>query len=225
MIGRLEEALSRVIDGGVSAVFRLSLQPAEIGRQLERALLDSRRVAMGHAIGANRYTVRLHPDDFAQFADWEAAMARELEDGLAEIAFRQSIAPVGAIRVTVFADPAVRRRTVKVTSAYDDMAPGPAPVRAQPAMKLREVGTGTRVVPLQGDTIRVGRAAGNDVVIDAAEVSREHAELRRHGGTWKVHDLGSRNGTWVNGRKVTEAVLQPGDEIRFGQTGFRFERS
>lgn len=216
MIGRLEDALSRVIDGGVAAVFRLQLHPAEIGRQLERALLDSRRVSLGHAIGANRYTVRLHPDDFAQFADWEAAMCRELESGLAEIAFRQGISPVAPITVIVAADPGVRRRTVTVTSAYADAALDPAAPPPRP---------GVQIFPLRGETMQIGRAAGNDLVIDAVDVSREHAELRRLGATWKLRDLGSRNGSWVNGRQVTEAVLQPGDELRFGNTRFRFERS
>lgn len=225
MIGRLEDALSRVIDGGVSAVFRLQLQPAEIGRQLERALLDSRRVSLGHAIGANRYTVRLHPDDFAQFADWEAAMCRELESGLAEIAFRQGISPVAPITVIVAADPGVRRRTVTVTSAYADAALDPAAPPPRPGMELRRLGPGVQIFPLRGETMQIGRAAGNDLVIDAVDVSREHAELRRLGATWKLRDLGSRNGSWVNGRQVTDAVLQPGDELRFGNTRFRFERS
>ena len=52
---------------------------------------------------------------------------------------------------------------------------------------------------------------------------RRHAELRNEDGNWIVTDLGSTNGVKVNGRRVQEAVLQPGDELAFGLARLRFE--
>ena len=52
-------------------------------------------------------------------------------------------------------------------------------------------------------------------------VSRRHAELRLREGSWILRDLGSSNGTWVNGRRVMEAEVAPGDEVVLGACRFR----
>ncbi|MCW2974005.1 MAG: hypothetical protein JWN72_2278 [Thermoleophilia bacterium] len=71
---------------------------------------------------------------------------------------------------------------------------------------------------------RVGRGRANDIVLQDASVSREHGEFVLRGGTWFVRDLDSTNGVAVNGSKVTEAALEPGDVVRFGNADLRFDR-
>jgi DNA-binding SARP family transcriptional activator len=72
---------------------------------------------------------------------------------------------------------------------------------------------------LPGKLVTIGRAPGNDVVLGDPLVSGTHAALERVGHAWSIRDLGSRNGTWVNGRRlVGERVLGPADEVRFGDT-------
>jgi len=76
---------------------------------------------------------------------------------------------------------------------------------------------------LVGDRVTIGRDPVNDVdLADDPEVSRAHAELRRRGGRWSVADLGSRNGTFVNGRPVRRHPLRDGDRLRFGATTLTF---
>ncbi|OEU86175.1 hypothetical protein DB35_09685 [Streptomyces abyssalis] len=68
----------------------------------------------------------------------------------------------------------------------------------------------------------IGRAPGSMLRLNHFTVSRTHAQLRATGDGWKLRDLGSSNGTWVNGSRVTGSVrVRPGDTVRFGQTGFR----
>src|SRR4051794_11121419 len=62
----------------------------------------------------------------------------------------------------------------------------------------------------------IGRVADNDLVIDVAEVSRHHARVTVTGARVAIADLGSTNGTFVNGERVTAADLMAGDEIRLG---------
>lgn len=69
---------------------------------------------------------------------------------------------------------------------------------------------------LAADRVTVGRMEGNDLVLRDHTVSRAHAELRREGARWKVVDLGSRNGTLVNGNPVRESPLKAGDILSFG---------
>ncbi|HEX7540817.1 MAG TPA: FHA domain-containing protein, partial [Anaerolineales bacterium] len=64
----------------------------------------------------------------------------------------------------------------------------------------------------------IGRDASNGVAINDAEVSRKHAKLSLHGSAYVIQDLGSTNGTSVNGQRVTSTqVLNPGDIISFGE--------
>jgi hypothetical protein len=84
---------------------------------------------------------------------------------------------------------------------------------------------GTRFPMPEGAT-RIGRAPDNDVVVDgadAATVSLYHVEIAREGATCSVRDLGSTNGTWVNGERITTAAVSPPAIIQLGSQGPEFE--
>ncbi|MEV8094328.1 DUF1707 and FHA domain-containing protein [Kitasatospora sp. NPDC085879] len=70
--------------------------------------------------------------------------------------------------------------------------------------------------------LRIGRNHGSGLRLSDSTVSRTHAELRYQDGGWVLHDLGSANGTFVNGRRVTGPVrVGPGDQVGFGRASFR----
>ena len=74
------------------------------------------------------------------------------------------------------------------------------------------------VYPLEGESISIGRDASNGVHINDAEVSRRHARLQFQGGKYVIEDVGSTNGTHVNGQRLSSAyVLRPGDIVSFGE--------
>jgi pSer/pThr/pTyr-binding forkhead associated (FHA) protein len=83
---------------------------------------------------------------------------------------------------------------------------------------------GVQSVPLEGNRATVGADPSNDVCIDAdGAVSRLHAVIENYGAGWAIRDLGSRNGTYVNGdRALGERALRPGDEVRIGNTRLFF---
>lgn len=99
----------------------------------------------------------------------------------------------------------------------------PAPVaRPEPHLVLDN---GERVT-LGAEPAVIGRLAGCAVVVSDLNVSRKHAQVRRQGGVFVVSDLGSTNGTLVNGARIDgECVLQDGDVISVGATHLRFEAS
>ena len=81
---------------------------------------------------------------------------------------------------------------------------------------------GQRVV-IGADGITMGRSRQCDVMVDDPNVSRAHAEIRARGGSWVVTDLGSTNGSRLNGRTLDQpTVLKPGDEIELGTTTLTF---
>ena len=74
--------------------------------------------------------------------------------------------------------------------------------------------------PLSGDRVIVGRAESCDLRLEDSSVSSEHARLVRDSGGWRVVNLLSTNGTFVNGNKVSSSAVKNGDRIRFGGVEF-----
>ena len=95
-----------------------------------------------------------------------------------------------------------------------------ARTRAETALLLLD---GKRLVV--GPTgVTLGRSRQSDVVLSDPNVSRHHAEIRPRGGSWVLTDLGSTNGSRINGRRLEGSeVIRAGDEIELGSTSLRFE--
>ena len=117
----------------------------------------------------------------------------------------------------------------KVVDALLDRRKRPSPEReptpAPAHLTIAEGRARGQQVPLTLQTTTLGRRRGNSIVLRDAKVSRRHAEIRLQDGNFVLQDLNSRNGTFVNNQRVSTAVaLQPGDEIRVGDTVLRFDR-
>ena len=104
--------------------------------------------------------------------------------------------------------------------AGDDSAAPPGPSTPGPE-QARPAGEPSVVRPLPAGTLRIGRAEDNDIVVADPAVSRHHAELRNVGGQYHLVDLGSNNGTFVNGQRITAAPLSAGDVVVIGTSTFR----
>jgi hypothetical protein len=113
---------------------------------------------------------------------------------------------------SVFADmPGARQRAAQVLrSAVEWLASPRQPRRGE----LRLPDTTERV------ELSIGRDDDCDLVLDEATISRRHALLRRTPEGWALRDLGSTNGTRVNGWRVDSAALRPGDELTLGLARF-----
>jgi len=72
---------------------------------------------------------------------------------------------------------------------------------------------GVKVIPLTTPLVRIGRRLENNLVLDDPRVSRTHAELRAINGRYVLFDLNSTGGTFVNGLRITQSVVYPGDVI------------
>lgn len=225
MLTRFERALERIVEGSIAGVFRLRVQPAEIGRRLERAMLDGRVTSVGTSLAPNLYEVRLHPEDAAVFAGWDEALSREMETWLAELAFAQGLSTVGPIQVRLVEDASVSRRSVRAEGRF---AGGAAPIASSRRpdrdlprpLRLLAIEPGVPHLSLRSHPVTVGRADDNDLVLADPEVSRHHARLEPDGQGWRAIDLGSTNGTWVNGVRLSAATIAVGDEVTFGASRY-----
>lgn len=203
------------MEGTFNKAFRSGLEPVEIGRQLTRALDADRQMGVdGVPIAPNNVGVYLSPDDFERFHSFADALARELAEVAREHARAEGYAFAGPVTVTLVAD--------------DELGPGECDIAAEiheGALVGSLVLPDGRRVPLGEQTLVMGRMADCDVVIADPRSSRRHAEIRPSGSGFVITDLGSMNGTLVNGAAIREQPLADGDEIRLGNTVLRFEAS
>lgn len=205
-----------MIEGAFAVAFKSSLRPVELGRRLVREMDDNRSVDVrGRTLVPNNFSVELSPDDHAQFADIADTLSRELAEAAREHARDEGYHFLGPVEVELQGEDAMRTGAFRITGRLKEGQGG----SGGGSLLLP---TGDRL-PLSDQTITIGRRPDSSIVLGDPNVSRNHAEIRPSGSGYLLVDLGSTNGSRVNGVRVANQELQDGDEILFGNTAVRFE--
>lgn len=213
-----ERRLERAVEGGFARLFRSGLKPIELGRRLTREMDGQRTVDVrGRTVVPNHFTVVLSTTDHDGFADLADSLERELGEAAREHARDEGYAFLGPVQVELITSDRLRTGTFELEAR---IKPGEGGTGAGSLV----LPTGDRV-PLGEETITVGRLPESTIVLADPNVSRQHAEIRPRGTSYVVVDLGSTNGSRVNGIRITEHELVDGDELMFGNTRMRFEAS
>jgi hypothetical protein len=213
---RFERRLERLVEGAFSKAFRSGLQPVEIGRRIVRDMDAGRTLGVRGTVVPNQFTVTLAPDDFERFAGFRDALTQELGDAAREHARDSGYHFEGPVSVELVEDAHAKRGDLRVRA---EIVAGPG-ARAGSIV----LGDGRRVA-LGDATAVIGRMPDCAVALSDPQVSRHHAEVRRDDTGYRIVDLGSTNGTQVNGVRVAEQLLNDGDVILIGATSMLFEES
>jgi len=234
MLDRFEKGIERAVNGAFAKAFRSEVQPVEVASALRREI-DDRAAVVGRdrTIVPNTFVVELGPADHERLGEWQEALAEELQAVVTDHAAQQRYAFVGPVKVSfeeaedldtgVFR---VRSATAKGRPRTPAAAPagaavaagaaaGPQQPRTPPKVTLDIDG---RVYQLSGSVTVIGRGAEADVVVDDPGVSRRHAEIHTGTGRVRVVDLGSTNGTFVDGERIGTGDLADGSRITVGRT-------
>ncbi|HYK96405.1 MAG TPA: FhaA domain-containing protein [Candidatus Dormibacteraeota bacterium] len=237
-MSRVERFFERLVERPSARLFGTRLQPIQVLRRIERAMEAERGAGGRSGLVPDQFTVRLNPDDLAGLAEAEE-VAGELASGALRFARAHGYALRERPRVTLRADAMLGPGETEVEAA---VSPGPdagasddavesgtrvfeVPVVHAPdvVLEVREPGRAMRRIPVSGAPIRIGRAPECELVLKDSKVSRRHARLHARNGVLVLTDLGSTNGTRVNGHRVTELVLGAGDRILIGDTNVVIE--
>ena len=246
ILSRVEAFLERFLEAPAGRL-GASIQPVSLAKRIERAMDTNKTYGDAGVIVPNRYDLHLHPDEYAAFESYRGSLEDDLAHGVIARARHERYTLVARPRVTILADPATRRGEIRVAANVVDergsRVRDAEPMRASSdTMVYRRPGAeaalesaqrayllvstrGSRPVQfdLGGALIGIGRASDNDVIVDDPMVSRHHCQLKLQHGAYSFTDLGSRNGSMVNGQPVSEIALGPGDIIRVGDTEIEFQ--
>ena len=252
MLRGIEQRLERIFEGVFGRAFRTNVQPVELARKLAKEMDEHRSTSVRNVYVPNEYTVYLSPGDREQFEGYENSLVSELEEYLCEHASRENYAVLTPPRVVFETDEdlgvgefgiATRmaqydRSAGEEAEAAVGAAPPPGATivykpRTQPteAASLEELGVEREVAVLRWDSERrvldqrrsvLGRSRDADVQIEDPNISRRHAEIVQEGSAYWLVDLGSTNGTEVDGRRVQRARLDEGSRFTLGETTVTF---
>ncbi|MEO8274110.1 MAG: DUF3662 and FHA domain-containing protein [Chloroflexota bacterium] len=239
-MSRVERFIERLVERPSARLFGTRLQPIQVLRRIEREMEAGRDADGKRGLVPDRYVVRLHPDDLATLVPPEE-VAGELASGALSFARARGYALRDRPRVTLQPESTLRPGEVEVDAEVSpighavveggaDMADAGTRVFQVPVVRapeivieVREPGRSARKVQLSGAPTRIGRAPECELVLKDSRVSRRHARLQARDGVLVLADLGSTNGTRVNGHRVTEVVLGAGDRILIGDTNLLVE--
>src|SRR5690348_9727329 len=207
-----------MVEGVFARVFKSGLRPIEIGRRLAREMDNNRSIDVrGRTVVPNAFTVRLSQEDFDQFSEIADSLTRELADAGREHARDERYSFMGPVHVALAVDPKIHTGEFRLDARMRQGHGG--------------AGAGSLVFPngdryvLGNAVVSVGRLPECDITVNDSNVSRRHAEIHPQGEGFALVDLGSTNGSRVNGTRVRQRQLEEGDELAFGNTRMIFEAS
>lgn len=238
-LARFESLMEGMVEGNVARLFRSPIQPAEIGKRLERAMEGQQTISVDRIIVPNQYKAHLHPDDFAAFAAVRQNLESEMARYLGELARERGFSMLNHPTVELVSDPGVKQRSIMVSAAMNEsnahlgghtqMMSVDGGQRAAPsqlkATLILYTDQGEHRIPLTTSVTNMGRGLNNDLILEDSRVSREHAQLRYRARRFWVSDMHSTNGTFVNGDPVQERDLRHGDIVSLGGLELRFEEA
>lgn len=252
-LAAIERFFERLFERPSARLFRARLQPIQLQRRIERAMEGERLTTSDRTLVPNRFVVHLNPTDLADFGEMTANLASELADSALSFARAHRYTVVDRPRVDILADPTVLRTDIRVDARFAEAISGrgghapaasvtpsevpgdepdpsetrvyavPRPRTPRAVLRVADPDGRVREVVVEGGSLTIGRATDNDLVAVDGRVSRHHGRIVGRRGTLVYEDLGSTNGSRVNGELVTEVVLGVGDRLEVGDTAFVVE--
>ena len=223
-----ERRLEGVVEGFFAKTFRSGLQPVELAKRILKEMDSGKSVGVKEVWAPNHFEIALSAVDRERFEQAELSLIAELKQVVREGAAERGWGLVGPPEVEFSTDEHLGKGEFHVAASLVEGEPEPARARigiAPPASRAFlafEDANGRKEFPLDKDAVTIGRLPASDITIADPGASRSHAEVRATDDGYEVVDLGSTNGTMVNGRRVREQPLEDGDRITIGRTVIDF---
>ena len=247
LLARFEEVAELLFTGPFRKTVT-RLQPVEIAKELVKEMLRHKQVSISQVYVPNVYRVFLHSKDWGPLASFGETFLIEMSKYLHLEGERNGYTFLGKPSIELHADDTVNLREMFVEVAFDDsvdidwgeedgnslekqdeVTPN-FPKEYISSRNLRyilEIIQGPdsgKIVSLDAENLYIGRHAQCELVLTDLEASRRHIKMTQREQGWLLEDLGSTNGTTVNGQRVSRQLISPGDRIQIGQSILAIKR-
>jgi Protein of unknown function (DUF3662)/FHA domain len=246
VLQRFERRLEGMVEGAFARAFRSELQPVEVASAVQREMDDRAAiVAKGRTLVPNDFVVELAETDHDRLDVYAESLGVELANLARDYAKEQGYSFVGPVRMRFEGVPDLTTGTFRIRSgvirgstieggeirlpASDLPRPGGRGFPGHPRLLVSTPGTGgaadsQSTYELQTPVTLLGRGTDCDLRLVDPGVSRHHAELRVENDQVVLVDLGSTNGTFVNGQPVRRVALTDGTHVSLGRTTLVFRQ-
>ncbi len=220
-LAQLETRLQTLIEGSAARLFSITGQHKDLSARLVEAMRANIRTESGGATWApNLYKLQVPPAQVQLFRE-NPAMLEELSRLIDQAGSEAGVHFPARPQVQVVPDERLGGDEIRITARFQQkklMDTSTMSIEVKAAEENAPQGAflivaGTQIYPLQGHVINIGRSPNNDLRVDDLKVSRSHAQLRAIAGKYVIFDLDSTGGTFVNGQRIQQSQLFPGDVI------------
>ncbi|HEV7567228.1 MAG TPA: DUF3662 and FHA domain-containing protein [Microbacteriaceae bacterium] len=213
ILDNFEKGLERAVNGAFAKTFRSGLQPVELTSALRREL-DTKAaiVTRDRILAPNRFILRMSSSDHERMLSMGPTLNDELIQFVQQHAAAQHYQFAGGISIELVEDPSMTVGLLQVDS--ENVKGG---VTWTPVLDV----AGKRYPLVKANTV-IGRGHDADITVDDTGISRKHVQIVWDGTRAQVEDLGSTNGSQLNGSPVQKAILEPDSVITIGRTRIVF---
>jgi hypothetical protein len=245
VLQRFERRLEGMVEGAFARAFKSDLQPVEVASAVQREMDDRAAiVAQGRTLVPNDFVVEIAATDYERLAVYADSLGHELANLARDYAKEQGYSFVGPVRMRFdgvqelttgtfrIRSGVIRGSTVEggeIRQASSDLPRPRGGFPGRPRLLVYgrdgagvQAGSEDRTYDLTTPVTLLGRGTDCDLRLVDPGVSRHHAELRVEDGAVVVVDLGSTNGTFVNGQPIRRAALADGVRVTLGRTTLVF---
>jgi hypothetical protein len=218
---KLEETLKNLIEKHAVRVFAgIDVEDKLVSELVQALRTELEQDPSGSGIAPHIFALSVNPK-YAQDIRSNQTLLEKLSKALLEAGKENNLEFDSSPSITIFPDESVEEgdfhiNAMRSRTSLETQGVVPSPsqddTRQVPPRAFLIVG-GSKIFSLEQDAINIGRKLSNALVLDDARVSRNHAQLRAVKGRFMLFDLNSSGGTFVNGKRITQTVLHPGDVI------------
>ncbi|MBJ86839.1 MAG: hypothetical protein CL461_01200 [Acidimicrobiaceae bacterium] len=218
VIKKVENKIEKLVEGTFAKFFSSELKPVEISRKIVREIELNRSIGVhGDHLAPNDFDVAISESDYSNLIKAKEPLEQDLEETIRDYSYQEGYIFLGSINVSIKKEDNLRAGTFRIDARLKQDESG-CPPGALVLPDGKRIQIGNRV-------ITIGRLQDSTVCIDDPSISRNQAEVLLRETGYLLSDLGSTNGTLVNGRRISQHVLTDHDQIEFGSYRIRFEAS
>ncbi len=218
VIKKVENKIEKLVEGTFAKFFSSELKPVEISRKIVREIELNRSIGVhGDHLAPNDFDVAISESDYSNLIKAKEPLEQDLEETIRDYSYQEGYIFLGSINVSIKKEENLRAGTFRIDARLKQDESG-CPPGALVLPDGKRIQIGNRV-------ITIGRLQDSTVCIDDPSISRNQAEILLRETGYLLSDLGSTNGTLVNGRRISQHVLTDHDQIEFGSYRIRFEAS
>ncbi len=236
LLDNLEKRLDRIVNGSFSKAFKSEVQPVELGAALQQEIDTRADNVAGQIVAPNLFVIELSSADHARLSPYFGTLISELTQLANNYVSEQRYRILHRVDINFGLDSTfetgvfrIRSTSAEPSGAPSAAVPNQSVVESQIPVASMSAADTPRLTDISGNEYRItksvtniGRGTDADIQIADNGASRLHCAIVL-GSQVLVRDLGSTNGTTVDGRRITEAVLHDGSIIKIGNTTLTYK--